>query len=283
MAGRKALAASSIPPEELECLIFTSVSRDMMEPATASFVHNQLKLPDRCLVFDISNACLGFLDGMIFLASMIELGQVKCGLLVAGETAEDLLESTIENLCGDTGLTRKTIKYSFASLTIGSGAVALVMSHESFGAGQQKLIGSAWRANTRHNNLCQGGRSSFRSSTQGSILMATDSEELMQRGIETAGDTWHDFQAELGWQSADIDVFFCHQVGQAHARLLFERLGLDPAKNFETLSFLGNTGSVSAPVTMAMAIEQGAFSPGQRGALLGIGSGINCLMLGVEW
>jgi 3-oxoacyl-[acyl-carrier-protein] synthase-3 len=34
---------------------------------------------------------------------------------------------------------------------------------------------------------------------------------------------------------------------------------------------------------MAMAMEQGAFQPGQKGALLGIGSGINCMMLGVEW
>ena len=74
---RSAPAASGIPPKELDCLIFTSVSRDMMEPATASFVHSQLGLPDRCLVFDISNACLGFLDGMVMLANMIELGQVK--------------------------------------------------------------------------------------------------------------------------------------------------------------------------------------------------------------
>ena len=128
LAGKKAISASSIPPEELDCLIFTSVSRDMMEPATASFVHRQLGLPERCLVFDISNACLGFLDGMIFLANMIELGQVKCGLLVAGETAENLLESTINNLIADSTLTRRSIKYSFASLTIGSGAVALVMT-----------------------------------------------------------------------------------------------------------------------------------------------------------
>ena len=283
LAGKKALDASGIPAGELECLIFTSVSRDMMEPATASFVHNQLGLPQRCLVFDISNACLGFLDGMIFLANMIELGQVKCGLLVAGETAEDLLESTLKNLSADGTLTRKTIKYSFASLTIGSGAVALVMTHENYSKGIQKFIGGAYRANTRHNELCQGGKSSDPDSGQGSILMATDSEELMKRGIETAKDTWHDFLEELGWLAAEIDVFFCHQVGQAHARLLFERLGLDPGKNFATLSLMGNTGSVSAPVTMAMGIEQGAFSKGQRAAMLGIGSGINCLMLGVEW
>ena len=74
MAGEKAISAANIPAAELDCLIFTSVSRDMMEPATASFVHHQLGLPERCLVFDISNACLGFLDGMLFLANMIELG-----------------------------------------------------------------------------------------------------------------------------------------------------------------------------------------------------------------
>jgi 3-oxoacyl-[acyl-carrier-protein] synthase-3 len=240
-------------------------------------------LQDRCLVFDISNACLGFLDGMIFLANMIELGQVKCGLLVAGETAESLLESTINSLLADNGLTRKSIKYSFASLTIGSGAVALVMSHEKYSPGSQKFIGGAYRANTKHNDLCQGGQSNSPGSTGSSTLMATDSEELMKQGIETARATWEDFMVELDWKPEDIDVFFCHQVGQAHARLLFENLQIDPEKNFETLAFLGNTGSVSAPVTMAMGIEQGIFQEGQRAALLGIGSGINCLMLGVEW
>jgi len=283
LAGKKAVAASGIPPSEMDCLIFTSVSRDMMEPATASFVHNQLGLPERCLVFDISNACLGFLDGMIFLANMIELGQIKCGLLVAGETAEDLLESTISNILADSTLTRKTVKYSFASFTIGSGSVALVMTHEQYSKGAQKFIGGAYRANTKHNHLCQGGHCGDPSSSRNSILMATDSEELMKQGIETARITWLDFLAELSWLPDEIDTFFCHQVGQAHARLLFETLDIDPAKNFETLSFLGNTGSVSAPVTMAMGIEQKVFSKGQRCALLGIGSGINCLMLGVEW
>ena len=283
LAGKKAIATSGIPPSELDCLIFTSVSRDMMEPATASFVHNRLGLPERCLVFDISNACLGFLDGMIFLANMIELGQVKCGLLVAGETAEDLLESTIQSLLADPSLTRKTIKNSFASLTIGSGAVSLVMTHEKYSNGPQKFIGGAYRANTKHNDLCQGGQSDTPIDGRSSILMATDSEELMKQGVETARATWADFLAELDWQSEQIDVLFCHQVGSAHARLLFENLELDPAKNFETLPLMGNTGSVSAPVTMAIGIEQGVFRKGQRAALLGIGSGINCLMLGVEW
>jgi 3-oxoacyl-[acyl-carrier-protein] synthase-3 len=283
MAGAKAIKAAGIPASELECLIFTSVSRDMMEPATASFVHNRLGLPENCLVFDISNACLGFLDGMVFLANMIELGHIKNGLLVAGETAEDLIESTINSILADKSLTRKSIKSSFASLTIGSGAIALVMAHEDLVSDGQKFIGGAYRANTMHNDLCQGGQSAEPNVQSGSILMATDSEELLIRGVETAQSTWHDFLSALKWDQSDIDVYFCHQVGQAHARLLFENLNLDLTKNFETLSILGNTGSVSAPITMAMGIEQGIFNKGQRAAMLGIGSGINCLMLGIEW
>ena len=283
MAGEKAISAAGIPAAELDCLIFTSVSRDMMEPATASFVHHQLGLPERCLVFDISNACLGFLDGMLFLANMIELGQVNNGLLVAGETAEGLIESTINSILADKTLTRKSIKSSFASLTIGSGAVALIMAHENYSTAGQKFIGGAFRANTAHSNLCQGGQGEDPHTQASATLMSTDTEELLVRGIETAQTTWHDFLAELDWQPPQIDVLFCHQVGQAHARLLFEKLQLDLAKNFETLAFLGNTGSVSAPITMAMGIEQNVFSEGQKAAMLGIGSGINCLMLGIEW
>ncbi len=278
LAGRRVIEKADLDPQDIECLVFTSVSRDMMEPATASFVHDNLGLSPATLIFDISNACLGFLDGMVMLANMIELGQVANGLIVSGETAEDLLESTLLALQGDETLTRKGIKPAFASLTIGSGSVALYMQRTQKGDHRPRLVHGAWRANTTHSGLCHGGQQGGNT-----ILMATNSEELLHRGVETAQATWEKFSGKTGWREEDIDRFFCHQVGSAHAKLLFEKLGLSPEKNFETLQILGNVGSVSAPITMAMAMEQGRFHSGQKGALLGIGSGINCMMLGVAW
>ncbi|MGB5686689.1 MAG: 3-oxoacyl-ACP synthase III [Candidatus Electrothrix sp.] len=279
LAGRKALLASGLTASDIDFMVFTSVSRDMMEPATASFVHHGLGLGSRCQIFDISNACLGFLNGMLMLANMIELGQVRHGLIVASETAEDLVCSTIEKLQADEALTRKTIKPAFASMTIGSGAVALVMGSKKVQDTGHRLVGGAWRANTRHSDLCHGGQ---QQETQGT-LMTTDSELLLEKGVETAELCWQDFQKETGWAKEKIDRFFCHQVGQAHARKLFSTLELDPERNFETLPVLGNVGSVSAPITMAMGLEKGKLKKGQRGALLGIGSGINSVMLGIEW
>ncbi len=278
LAGKAVLDKADLDPEAIECLIFTSVSRDMMEPATASFVHNQLGLSEDCFLFDLSNACLGFLDGMVMLANMIELGQVRNGLVVAGETAEELVESTIQSLLADTDLSRKQIKPAFASLTIGSGSVALYMCGLQPTMDRPRLIRGGWKANTSYSNLCQGAQSDGNTT-----LMNTNSEELLRRGVETAHLAWQDFASVPGWSGDDIDQFFCHQVGSAHARLLFDTLGLDVEKNFETLGQLGNVGSVSAPITMAMAMEQGCYTHGQKAAILGIGSGINCLMLGVEW
>src|SRR4030042_5542246 len=84
-AAENAIATSGISKEHIECLLHTSVSRDFLEPATAFVVHDSLGLLDTALIFDISNACLGFINGMVTLANMIELGQIKAGMVVATE------------------------------------------------------------------------------------------------------------------------------------------------------------------------------------------------------
>jgi 3-oxoacyl-[acyl-carrier-protein] synthase-3 len=98
-----------------------------------------------------------------------------------------------------------------------------------------------------------------------------------------APDTWENTKQELGWKNSDVDRFFTHQVSAVHSKLLFKTLGLDDAKDFSTVEYLGNIGSVSLPITMAIGIDQGCLNPGDKVAMMGIGSGIVCLMLGLEW
>ena len=282
LAAEKALAASSVHREDIGCLIHASVRRDFLEPATASVVHHNLSLAPQATVYDISNACLGFVNGMINLANMIELGQVTKGLIVAGESSRQLVETTIANLLNDPDLTRQQLKQAIASLTIGSGAVALVMAHESVSGTGHRLLGGAVRAATHHKDLCRGSADTgFASDAR--MLMSTDSETLLVRGCELAAETWADFKKLLGWTEDAVDRAFTHQVGVAHREKLYEAIGVDPGKDFSTLEFLGNVGSVSLPLTMAIGVEQEPPAAGERIALLGIGSGLNCIMLGVCW
>lgn len=114
-------------------------------------------------------------------------------------------------------------------------------------------------------------------------IMSTDSEALLQAGVELAQRTFARFLNEIGWRREELGRVVTHQVGSAHRRLLFERLELDLGLDFATFETLGNTGSAALPGALSMAIEAGAIAPGQRVALLGIGSGLHCLMLGAEW
>jgi 3-oxoacyl-[acyl-carrier-protein] synthase-3 len=113
--------------------------------------------------------------------------------------------------------------------------------------------------------------------------MQTDSEQLMREGVATGVAAFERFLDDAGWTREQIDHSFCHQVGSAHRKLMLESLRLDPARDFATLEYLGNTGSAALPTTMAIGIEQGQVKNGNRIAMLGIGSGINCTMLAVEW
>ncbi|MGE0433031.1 MAG: 3-oxoacyl-ACP synthase III [Planctomycetota bacterium] len=291
-AGKKALAASGVPRSRIGALFHTSVCRDFVEPATASVVHNGLDLPPACMIFDLSNACLGFLNGMVMLGNMIEAGQVEAGLLVSGECGRDLVESTIRELNENPAIDRRKVKRAFASLTIGSAGVAAVLCHEKFATdpSRRRLRGGVVRCATAHNDLCQGGDTSNGHGT----LMETDSEELLRQGVELASETWRAMCQDMQWQPDGTAIernghepvpprFIGHQVGTAHRRALFDRLGLDSTREFSTFDRLGNVGSAAAPITLALADEAGFLPAGEPVAMLGIGSGINCLMLAVDW
>ena len=278
-AGRNVLKASALRAEQMEVFIHSAVCRDMLEPATASFAHRKIGLGPDCQVFDVSNACLGFLNGMVTLAAMIDAGQIKCGLVASGENGRPLVERTIRHLL-ETPLDRNAIKPFFANLTIGSAAVVAVVCHEDLipaGRPKHRLLCGSAHAETKHSELCQGD------SDGDTLVMETDSEQLLLAGMDVAKATWAKFAAESGWGTGTPDRVITHQVGSAHRRKLYETLQMDAAKDFASVEFLGNTGSAALPATLALAAERGALRTGQKAALLGIGSGLNSLMLAVEW
>jgi 3-oxoacyl-[acyl-carrier-protein] synthase-3 len=212
---------------------------------------------------------------MIQVANMIELGQIRAGIVVGTECGRELVENTIAQLNNDLSLTRDSVKHAIASLTIGSASVAIVLCDEELSRTGNRLTTATIHCDTSQHELCR--------SRGLEALMQTDSEKLMQRGVAAGVETFGRFLAATGWEPEQIDRTFCHQVGAAHRKLLFASLGLDPAIDFTTVETLGNTGSAALPITMAMGAERGRLRTGDRVAMLGIGSGINCLMLAVEW
>ncbi len=279
LAGKKALINSNFKTKEIDLLVHCSVCRDRLEPATASYVHHKLKLSNECMTFDISNACLGFLNAMSVASGMIESGNIKRALIVSGENGKPLLENTIKKLTNST-FTRNEIKPYIANLTIGAGAVACILCHQSLAdCDTPKLIGGSYETDSSYCNLCEGDTSSGGTGLE----MQTDSEKLLNAGVKVAKQTWLKFKETTDWKESTIDRSICHQVGNTHRKKLYETLNLDLGKDYSTFKNWGNTGSASLPITLAKAIKEKKINNNDKVVLLGIGSGLTCMMLGIRY
>lgn len=274
-AGAEALKVSGVERAQIGGVIHAAVCRDRLEPATAAYVHRSLGLPPEAFFFDLSNACLGFLQAMDTARSIIASGACRAVLVVAGEDGLPLIQNTLQEL-QQGEWNRKTIKPFFANLTIGSGAVAAVVCDAAL-AGKNKglLLGeSLLRADSGSCHLCEGG-----SAGEQGLQMQTDSEALLEAGIRLATKTWQEFLQRTGRQVNGFDAVIPHQVGRSHEKLLGEALGYPMERALLTYPFLGNVGSVALPVTLALGLWKGKITPGASVALMGIGSGLSCQMM----
>ena len=280
-AGRKALEQSSVQPENLEALIYAAVCRENFEPATACRVADGIGVSSGATIYDISNACLGVLNGIVDIANRIELGQIRAGMVVACETAREINDVMIERMQESKEM--EMFKMALTTFTGGSGAVALLLTDGSFpGPAGHRLIGGVTQTAPEFHNLCRWWVNEDRP-MEFRPMTWTDSVGVIQNGTALGERTWKEFLRQLDWKADEVEKVICHQIGSKHREIILKTLGIPEQKDFSTYEYLGNTGTVALPITAALAQERGFLQPGNRVGFLGIGSGLNCVMLGWEW
>ena len=304
LAGLKALAASNVKASDIDVLIYAGVCREQLEPATACHVAAELGISSDAAIYDVSNACLGVLNGIVEIANRIELGQARAGLVVSCETAREINDVVIDQMIESKSM--DVFKQAVATLTGGSGAVAVLVVDEELSSNRRRqLLGGATKNAPQFHNLCRWGWQSVTSTADrllhteaGNLLkaafdkgmrhivtpfMATDAGSVLKYGVDLGSKTWQAFLAKLGWRVDHLDKVICHQVGTLHRDTILKSLGIPAHKDFSTFEYLGNIGTVSLPLTAALAEEREHLRPGDRVGFLGIGSGLNCMMLGLKW
>lgn len=267
-AGRRAMVDAGIRPEQVGLMVNTSVSRDHLEPSTAVRVHNALGMPRSAMNFDVTNACLGFVNGMQIAAAMIDSGQIEYALVVNAETSRATQERTLARLEREDA-TADDVLQQLATLTLGSGAAAMVLGRTDQHPEGHRFVGGVSRAATEHHELCVGDFD----------RMTTDSVALQDAGIALSEALWADAREEFDWQ--DMDRYVIHQVSTVHTEQVCDRLGLDGAKVPRTFPRFGNLGPAAVPFTLAMEAPQ--LERGDRLLLMGIGSGLNACCAEIEW
>jgi len=293
LAAEQALKSSNVKATEIGVLVYAGVCRENFEPATACHVAGHLRekghhLSRSAQIYDLSNACLGMLNGMIDIANRIELGQIRAGMVVSCESAREIVDTMIDRLLREHDM--QLFKSGFATMTGGSAAGAMILTDGSFGnPGSHRLAGGVSLSAPEWHNLCRWGlepipgpRLASESALSYRQFMTTDSVEVLKQGVELGRQTWKAFSEELGW-SAGVDRTICHQVGSSHREAILRMIDLPEEHDFVAYEHLGNTGTVALPLAAALAAEREFLEAGRRVGFLGIGSGLNCTMLGIEW
>ena len=267
LAGREAMDAAGVDAGEIDLLISTSVCRHHLEPSVACAVHFRLGLPSTCANFDLGNACLGFVNAMNMAAMAIESGQARTVLIVDGEGSRFTQQATIERL-RQPSATLSDVFDQFASLTLGSGAAAMVMGGPREGG--HGFLGGLTRAATKNHDLCVGDLNSMR----------TDTARLLEMGLELVNETYMDALA-VGWEWKDCDRYVIHQVSAIHTAKLCEMVHIDLKRVPLTYPLFGNMGPAAVPYTLSTIADE--IAEGERVLLLGIGSGLNCAGAELVW
>lgn len=271
-AANKLFEDLDLDPHRVGVIINASVSKDYIEPSVAAIIHGKLNLSDQCLNFDISNACMGFMNAMQIVATMIEAGQIDYGLIVAGEDSRYITEMTIQRLL-QSDCNEQIFRDNFATLTLGSGAVAMVMARAELVPQGHRLIKGINLANTRYSYLCHGQVDH----------MYCDSVGLFNAGMGLLKRMVNYAKHEMGWEPANQDEFIFHQVNAVYTNTFAKHIGVGKDKMFVIYPEYGNIGPCTIPVSLAKAREAGNLAPGKKVSLVCIGSGINCAIFEVIW
>ena len=269
LAGRAALDASGVEPDQIGMLISTSVSKHHLEPSVACAVHHLLDMPTSCTNFDVGNACLAFVNSMHLAATAIDAGHIDYALIVDGEGSRYTQQTTIDRLRRPT-TTALDVFEEFASLTLGSGAAAMVLGPVDRHEAAHRIVGGVTRAGTQHHTLCVGDLEK----------MKTDTGALLDAGLELAEACWKDASLDWDW-SVGMDRYVIHQISQVHTRLMTQRFGIDASKVPLTFPRFGNVGPASIPITLASIADE--LSTGDRVLCMGIGSGLNTSFTEIVW
>lgn len=269
-AVQQLLKNRGISAEELDVIIFATVTPDMFFPATACVLQEKIGAK-KAWGFDISAACSGFVYAISLGSQLIETGAYKKVLVVGADKMSSIVDYTDRNTCilfGDAGAAvllepSPDPNYGIIDHILycdGSGGQYLYMK-----GGGSLNPPSHETVDKRMHYIFQDGKAVFKVAVVG---MADVSEEIMKRNNLTG---------------ADVDWLVPHQANLRIIDATAERMGLDKSKVMINIDKYGNTTAATIPLCLSEWWQAGKVKKGQNLIFASFGAGYTWGAVYVKW
>ena len=256
-AAKRALAASSRTPAEVDLIVVATTTPDLTFPATATIVQRKLGVPIG-IAFDVQAVCSGFVYALSVADGFVARGLSKCCLVIGSELMTRLMDWTDRGTCvlfGD-----------------GAGAVVLEPGEGKGDVSDRGLLGFALRTDGSKQDLLyvDGGPST--TGTVGHLRM--QGNQVFRHAVVNISEAVEAAAKVAGIPLSDVDWFIPHQANQRILAGVAHRLGIDENRVVSTVANHANTSAASIPLAWAQAVDDGRIKPGQLLLLEAMGGGL---------
>ena len=265
-ASRNAIIDAKVDPADIDMVIFCGIDNDYPEPSTAHEIQRAVGAKN-AICFDMSNACLGLLNGLSVADSYVSCGTAEVVLVCTGERPSDVSLDILRQLKEDK--TKEKFRRLMGAFTVGDAGGAFLITKSGTGPRLQKM---RFHTDSEMLNLC------FYRRTETHIEFEMEMETLGRAMITGHKLLMDDTYSALGWQPGEVDRLFTHQVGARPHRHISTMAHIDVDRAPKTYDLYGNLTSA----TFAVNYDLHRPAPNEKILFLGAGSGCSICQIGVQ-
>ncbi len=269
-AARQLLASRNVPASEIDLIVVASVTPDMMFPATACLVQNNLGATG-AWGFDLSAACSGFLYALTVAAQFVGAGTQKKALAIGSDVMTSILNYRDRTTC----------------VLFGDGAGAVLL--EPTGPDEEGILDFV------HDVDGSGGKylfmpgggslhpSSHKTVDQKMHYIHQEGAQVFKYAVRRMAELACEMLERNGYTSKDLALVIPHQANLRIIRAMQERLGVDDSKIMVNIERYGNTTAGTIPLGLRDAVEQGRLKKGDLVLLVAVGAGYTAGAVLLRW
>ena len=236
-AVKKLLEKTNTDPSEIGALICSTVTGDMVFPATASIIADKCGIVN-AMTFDMNVGCAGFIHAFKTMSLYIESGFCKKAIVVSGEKMSSIIDYTDRNTCP----------------LFGDGAAAVLVEGRTDGTGLQDAILRSNGIGRQYLHMVAGG--SQRPASHETVdkrlhYVYQDGKNVFKWAVEKMSEVSAEIMERNGLKPEDIAYLLPHQANMRIIDAVANRMGINKEdKVLVNIERFGNTSSATIPILM---------------------------------
>ena len=264
-ASRKALEMAGVQPNDVQLIVFATLSPDYFFPGSGVLLQRELGMTNNCPALDVRNQCSGFIYALSVADQFIRTGMYDTVLVVGSEIHSSGLDKSPEG---------RGVAVIFGD---GAGAVLLRPStQEGQGILSTHLHAQGEYAEeliVREPSSNRENRIEYIMDNKSELYPYMNGQNVFKHAVVRFPQVIKEALDQNGYQSTDIDMLIPHQANLRITQYVQQKMGLSDDKVFSNIQRYGNTTAASVPLALSEAVQEGKIKRGDLVCLAAFGSG----------